>query len=192
MSSSPLFGVAKFSITVIKVAASARASSKRHPSTPTRKIKRGLTFLGLGNVHVHLIAVKIGIVRRADALVEAEGSTRQHLHFVAHDGDTMQRRLAIEEHDVAIVQVTLNDIAVLHETLLDMRISYFRRQHKISVREAPQRISSEVQPSRKGACSLHQLSQYNELPGGHPRRARPTSSSATIENIKPSKAVGIM
>ena len=68
-------------------------------------------LLRLRQVQVHLVAVKVGVVRRAHALVEAERAAGQHARAVAHDGHLVQRRLPVEEHDVAVHQVPLDDVA---------------------------------------------------------------------------------
>ena len=59
-------------------------------------------------MHVHLVAVKVGVVRGRDAQVEAEGREGQDLDLVAHHRHLVQRRLPVEEHQVAVLQVPLN------------------------------------------------------------------------------------
>ena len=67
----------------------------------------------LRNVHVHLVAIEIGVVRARDAQVEAERRVRQDAHAVAHHRHLVQRGLPVEEHDVAVLEVALNAEAVL-------------------------------------------------------------------------------
>jgi len=64
-------------------------------------------------VHVHLVAVEIGIVGRRDAEVQAERGERQNPHFVAHHGHLVQRGLPVEQHQVPCLQVPLNCVANL-------------------------------------------------------------------------------
>jgi len=62
----------------------------------------------LGDVHVHLIPVEVGVVRTRVAQVHSERRPRQHLHSVTHHTHFMERRLAIEDDVVAIVNVTFD------------------------------------------------------------------------------------
>eukprot|EP00965_Chrysotila_dentata_P070805 2340474-Pleurochrysis_carterae.AAC.3 len=63
----------------------------------------GARLHGLHHVQVHLVAVEVGVVRRGDGEVHAEGG-------VGHDLDA--RRLAVEHDDVAVLDVTLYLVAV--------------------------------------------------------------------------------
>jgi hypothetical protein len=62
----------------------------------------GARLLGLRQVQIHLVAVEVGIVRRAHALVKAEGAARHHARTVRHNRELVQRRLTVEEHHVAV------------------------------------------------------------------------------------------
>ena len=62
---------------------------------------------------IHLISIEVGIVRRTDTFIETKGAVGQHLSLVAHDGKFMQRRLTVEENNIAIYQMTLNEITML-------------------------------------------------------------------------------
>ena len=73
----------------------------------------GARLLRLRQVEVHLVAVEVGVVRRAHALVEAERAPLHHARAVRHDRELVQRRLPVEEHDVAVGQVALDDVAHL-------------------------------------------------------------------------------
>lgn len=98
----------------------------------------GARLLGLRHVQVHLVAVKVGVVRCTDALVEAERPPGAHAHLdgghgferdlsgenyssgalelthlVAHDALLVQTGLAVEQHNVAVNEVTLHNVAVL-------------------------------------------------------------------------------
>ena len=62
---------------------------------------------------IHLIAVKVGVVRIADALVESECPMRSHLDKVAEDTELVKRWLSIEQHDVAVFKVAFDNITLL-------------------------------------------------------------------------------
>ena len=75
------------------------------------KFRDGL--VGLRDVHVHLIAVKFGVVGRADGQVESEGVVRKDPDPVAHHTHAMQRWLTVEKHVVPVLEVALDDHAVV-------------------------------------------------------------------------------
>lgn len=62
----------------------------------------------LGHVQVHLVAVEIGVVRRRAGQVHPEGGPGQHLHPVSHHTHLVQRRLTIENYQVAVADVPLH------------------------------------------------------------------------------------
>lgn len=62
----------------------------------------------LGDVHVHLVSIKVCVVRRCDRQVQPEGGVRQDSHAVSHHGHLVQGRLTVEEDQVSIDQVTFN------------------------------------------------------------------------------------
>ena len=70
-------------------------------------------LLRLRAVNVHLVAVKVRVVRGAHALVETKRSPRHDPSSVRHDGHLVQRGLAVEQQHVAVVQVPLNHVTVL-------------------------------------------------------------------------------
>mmetsp|Transcript_24752 Transcript_24752/g.86164 ORF Transcript_24752/g.86164 Transcript_24752/m.86164 type:complete len:1050 (-) Transcript_24752:600-3749(-) len=67
--------------------------------------------LVLREVHVHLVAVKVGVVRLAVGVVHADGLLRalhgssQHSCPMRHDRRLVQRRLPVHQHDVTVAQV---------------------------------------------------------------------------------------
>ena len=63
---------------------------------PHQYLRLGPGLLGLGHVHVHLVAVEVGVVGRADGGIEPEGLVRHDLDPVGHDGHSVQGRLAVE------------------------------------------------------------------------------------------------
>jgi hypothetical protein len=69
--------------------------------------------LCLGQVDVHLIAIKVSIEGVAHALIEAQRAARHDARAQRHDAHTVQARLPVEQHNVAIIQVTLHHIAHL-------------------------------------------------------------------------------
>ena len=64
-------------------------------------------------MHVHLVAVKVGVVRRRNGQVHAKCAVREDPHAMSHDGHLVQTRLPIEEHDVSVHHVPLNHHAIL-------------------------------------------------------------------------------
>ncbi len=73
----------------------------------------GARFLGLGNMQIHLVAVEISIVRSAHTFVETEGPPWTNLGVMAHNTQLVKRRLAVEEDNVSVFQVSLHRIANL-------------------------------------------------------------------------------
>jgi len=61
-------------------------------------------------MQVHLVAVEVSIVGRANALVEAEGTMFKNLSTMGHDGEPVQRRLPVEQDNVAVNHVSLDDV----------------------------------------------------------------------------------
>lgn len=66
----------------------------------------------LRDVHVHLVTVEVRILRTRRRNVEAERRLRKHTHAVSFHGSLVERRLAVEEHDVAVDEVTMNDVTL--------------------------------------------------------------------------------
>jgi len=64
-------------------------------------------------MQVHLIAVKIGIVRRGTRQIHAERRPGQHLDQMAHHAHLVQRRLPVEDNEVAVDHVPLDGVAAL-------------------------------------------------------------------------------
>ena len=73
------------------------------------RLRPGL--LRLGDVQVHFVAIKVGVVGRAHALVEAKGAPGHDAGGVGHDGLAVQGGLAVEEDGVPVVQVALHHVA---------------------------------------------------------------------------------
>ena len=66
----------------------------------------------LGHVHVHLVTVKVCVIRASGRDVETERGIRQNHHAVRHHRGLVQRRLAVEEHNVSIQQMAVHHIAL--------------------------------------------------------------------------------
>ncbi len=71
-------------------------------------------FLVLQRVHIHLVAVKVGVIRRTDGRVEPERLVRHHDDFVSHNRHPVQRGLAVEHHNISVDQVTIDFPAGSH------------------------------------------------------------------------------
>jgi len=71
------------------------------------------SLLGLRHVEVHLVAIEVGIVRRADALVETEGAVRNDACAVGHDGQLVEGGLSVEEDHIAVGHVPLDRVTNL-------------------------------------------------------------------------------
>jgi len=73
-------------------------------------------------VHIHLIAVKVCIVRPRGRDVQAEGAVRQNHDTVRHHRGLVKRGLTIEEHDVPVDKVAVNHITLtqIHRIGIDV------------------------------------------------------------------------
>lgn len=90
-------------------------------------------------MHIHLVTVEVGIVRVAIGVVHANRFlTAQHFDTVTHHTRFVQRRLTIENDNVAVHQVTV------HFTI-DLRRSGTRQADvgSIQARECRARLGSE-------------------------------------------------
>lgn len=67
---------------------------------------------GLGDVHVHLIAVEVSIVGRADREVESEGVVGKDPNAVGHHTHPVQGRLTVEQHVVSVFEGALDNSTV--------------------------------------------------------------------------------
>ena len=76
-------------------------------------------FLVLRHVHVHFIAVKIGIVGLGVADVHAERVALAHdARDVAHHAHAVQGGLTVEQHAVAVHHVAVHNVAVVKHNVL--------------------------------------------------------------------------
>src|SRR2546428_13432536 len=60
-------------------------------------------------MQVHLVTVKVRIVRRAYGRVESEGFVRKNPYSVSHYRHSVKAGLPVEEHNVAISEMSLDD-----------------------------------------------------------------------------------
>ena len=92
---------------------------RRHdlPRHPGDLGQLGTCFLALRDMQVHLITVKVGVIRRRHTEVEPEGGVVHQLHPVHHHAHLVQTRLPVEEHIVAVAQMALHDPAGLQSDL---------------------------------------------------------------------------
>jgi len=67
------------------------------------------SLLVLEGVHVHLVAAgEVGVVRRTDDGVQPERLVRHDHDLVGHDRHPVERRLAVEDDDVAVDEVAVD------------------------------------------------------------------------------------
>ena len=71
----------------------------------------GPRLVALRNVHVHLVAVEVGVVGCRYAEVESESLEGQHLDSVAHQRHLVKRGLPVEYDIVIVPQLPLHDVA---------------------------------------------------------------------------------
>jgi len=60
---------------------------------------------------VHLVTVKVRVERCAAALIESKGELVLNNRLEGHNGDSVQGGLAIEEHDLTILDVSLDSVS---------------------------------------------------------------------------------
>jgi hypothetical protein len=63
-------------------------------------------------MHVHLISVKVSVVRCSHTQVEAECLVVKDFNAVTHHRHFVQRRLAIENYVIIIFEMALNCITI--------------------------------------------------------------------------------
>ena len=76
-------------------------------------LELGLGGHGLREVKVHLVTVKVGVIRLGGRDVQAECGSWQDLDAVALHRPLVERRLAIEEHVVSVNHVAVNHVALV-------------------------------------------------------------------------------
>ena len=59
-------------------------------------------------MHVHLVAIEVGVIGRADRRIEPEGLVGHYLHPVGHDGHPVQGWLAVEQDYIAIGKLAVD------------------------------------------------------------------------------------
>ena len=113
-------------------------------------------------MHVHLVAVEIGVVRRRHRDVHSKGAVRHDAHPVAHDGHLVQGRLTVEQHAVAVDHVPLHLVPVL-EPLVALAL------HEPKVQSLPV-LADDVLgaglPRGRVRAVLHELTQALDVVRG--------------------------
>lgn len=69
--------------------------------------------LTLGDMRIHLVAVKVGILWRRHRHIQAKRVLGQHHHPMGHHRGAMERRLPIEKHRITVDEMAMNDIPEL-------------------------------------------------------------------------------
>ena len=73
----------------------------------------GASLHTLRHVQVHLVAVEIRVVGRRAAQVHAERRPRQDFDAMTHHRHFVQRRLPVEDHQIAVADVPLHFVSAL-------------------------------------------------------------------------------
>ena len=73
-------------------------------------------------MRVHLISIKIRIIRRSTIHIQTECLSRHYLHFVGHHTHSVKRRLSIELTPVSIHQMSIDDISILQYNTVSVNI----------------------------------------------------------------------
>ena len=69
----------------------------------------GVRFNGHRKKQVHLVAVEVGVVRRRDGQVQSERRVVQDFDAMRHDRHLVERRLAVEDDQVVVSQMSFDD-----------------------------------------------------------------------------------
>ena len=77
----------------------------------------GCGLVRLRHVHIHLVAIEIGIVGCADGQIESEGVVGQNADSVAHHTHSVKGGLPIEQNVVAILKGSFNNSAIGYKFL---------------------------------------------------------------------------
>lgn len=56
--------------------------------------------------------VEVSVIGSTHAFVESESPPWHHTDSVTHDGDSVERRLSIEQHDITMQQMALYNITI--------------------------------------------------------------------------------
>lgn len=89
---------------------------------------------GLGNVHIHLIAIEVSIVRRANRQVEPEGVVGKDPYAVSHHTHPVQGWLSVEQNIITVFKSALDNRAVAEMLLDQLRfVCYFAEEDEVLV-----------------------------------------------------------
>ena len=77
----------------------------------------GCSLVGLGYVHVHLVAIEVSIVGGADRQVESEGVVGQDADSVTHHTHSVEGGLSVEQNVVSVLQSPFHYCAIRYKFL---------------------------------------------------------------------------
>jgi hypothetical protein len=73
------------------------------------KVRLGASMLRLRKMHVHFVAIKVGVVGVAIGVVQTQGLlSGQHANSVSHDGGFVEGWLPVNQDDVPVLDVAQN------------------------------------------------------------------------------------
>lgn len=87
-----------------------RTNDLTHNARELTELRSGRN--ALRHVHIHFVTVEVSILRTGRRNVQTEGRLGKHTHAVAFHRSLVKRRLAVEEHNVAVDEVAMHDVAL--------------------------------------------------------------------------------
>ena len=69
-------------------------------------------------MQIHLVAVKVGVVRTRGAQIHAKRVVRHDHHAMTHHRHLVQRGLSVEYDIIPVLEVTLHDVSLVHHDVL--------------------------------------------------------------------------
>jgi len=78
---------------------------------------------GLRHVHVHLVTVKVSVIRSGRRYVQAERGPRQNLDAMCLHRCLVERGLTVEEDDVTVDEVAVNNVTVVDVNRIRVHIA---------------------------------------------------------------------
>lgn len=105
------------------------AISWRHQITfdPHERQRLRLGLFRLWQMKIHFVAVKVSVIRRTNAFVEAKCPVRHDFRVMRHDTEFVQRRLTVKQYNVAVDHVTLDDVARFEELAVILAIAVTKK-----------------------------------------------------------------
>src|SRR6266704_1253884 len=114
---------------------------------PHEDARLGAGLLALQDVQVHLVPIEVSVVRRTDREIEAERLVRHHPDLVGHHRHPVQRRLPVEQDDVAVDELPLDRVAELDRFRNDLGV-LLRHPDSTSIRTDHVIHAGDVLPER--------------------------------------------